>query len=219
MKLLVATRSSHKMAEIREILSDVPGLELLALDDFELPPDPPEDELEPYDSFEANARSKAEHFFALTGIPTVADDSGIEVDALGGAPGVRSKRFAPERDLEGVARDRANNRHLLASLGHVPPAERTARYVCVAALVVRPGECFTFRGEAPGVVIDRPRGGGGFGYDPHMLDPELGLTYAEMSPAEKNARSHRGRAFRALRDALVRGTVAASRASRHSGGP
>jgi XTP/dITP diphosphohydrolase len=204
MKLLVATRSAHKMAEIREILAGVPGLELLALGELELPPDPPEDDLEPHNSFEANACSKAQHFFALTGIPTVADDSGIEVDALGGAPGVRSKRFAPNDGLDGLARDLANNRYLLASLRHVPPWKRTARYVCVAALVTRSGECVTFRGEAPGLVIDEPRGSGGFGYDPHMLDVELGLTYAEMTAAEKNARSHRGKAFRALRDVLVR---------------
>jgi len=204
MKLLVATRSAHKMGEIREILEGVRSLELLALDDLELPPDPPEDELEPHDSFEANARSKAEHYFRLTGVPTVADDSGIEVDALGGAPGVRSKRFALDRGLEGLARDLANNQYLLDRLADVPSEKRTCRYVCVAALVTREGECRTFRGEAPGLVIDDPRGEGGFGYDPHVLDRELGLTYAEMSAAQKNARSHRGRAFEALADYLSR---------------
>jgi XTP/dITP diphosphohydrolase len=191
------------MAEIREILAGVPRLELLALDDLDLPPDPPEDELEPHDSFEENARAKAEHFFRLTGIPTVADDSGIEVDALGGAPGVRSKRYAPGEGLEGLARDLANNRHLLERLRDVPPERRTGRYVCAAALVTGEGERRTFRGEASGVVVDEPRGEGGFGYDPHMLDPELGFTYAEMSATEKNARSHRGRAFEALRDHLI----------------
>lgn len=204
MKLLVATRSAHKMGEIREILEGVRSLELLALDDLELPPDPPEDELEPHDSFEANARSKAEHYFRLTGVPTVADDSGIEVDALGGAPGVRSKRFALDRGLEGLARDLANNQYLLDRLADVPSEKRTCRYVCAAALVTREGECRTFRGEAPGLVIDDPRGEGGFGYDPHVLDRELGLTYAEMSAAQKNARSHRGRAFEALADYLSR---------------
>jgi XTP/dITP diphosphohydrolase len=203
-KLLVATRSAHKLAEIREILADLPGLELLALDDLELPPDPSEDELEPYDTFEENARSKAEHYFRLTGIPTVADDSGIEVDALGGAPGVKSKRFALEHGLTGLARDLANNRYLLERLRDVPPEKRTCRYVCVAVLVTREGARRTFRGEAPGVVVDEPRGEGGFGYDPHVLDRDLGLTYAEMAPAAKSARSHRGRAFEALRDHVSR---------------
>jgi XTP/dITP diphosphohydrolase len=209
MKLLVATRSAHKMAEIHEILANIPALELVGLDDVELPPDPPEDELEPHDTFEGNARSKAEHYFRLAGIPTVADDSGIEVDALGGAPGVRSKRFAMERGLEGLARDLANNHYLLDLLRDVPLEKRTCKYVCVAALVTREGECRTFRGEAPGVVIDEPRGEGGFGYDPHVLDRELGLTYAEMSAAQKNGRSHRGRAFEALRDHFSRSNLRA----------
>ena len=202
MKLLVATRSAHKMAEIRQILGDVPGLELLSLDDTGVAPSVAEEHLEPYDTFEENARSKAEYFHDRSGLPTVADDSGLQVDALGGEPGVRSKRFAPEQGLDGLARDLANNRYLLSLLRDVPPAERRARYVCVAAFVADAGDLHTFRGEAAGLVIDEPRGSGGFGYDPHVLDPELGCTYAEMPAAEKNRRSHRGRAFRALRELL-----------------
>ena len=114
-----------------------------------------------------------------------------------GAPGGRSKRFAPRGGLEGDERDRANNDHLLELMGDTPPKERRARYVCVAALQM-PEEVTIFRGEAPGLIVGRPRGGGGFGYDPLFLDRELGRTFAEISPAEKNARSHRGRAFRAL---------------------
>jgi XTP/dITP diphosphohydrolase len=203
MKLLVATRSRHKMAEIRQILADVPELELLSLDDAGIEPSPAEDELEPHDTFEENARSKAAYFHRLSELPTVADDSGLEVDALGGEPGVRSKRFAPDEGVEGEARDLANNRHLLRLLRDVRPEERTARYVCVAALLNGEGELRTFRGEARGVVIPEARGGGGFGYDPHVLDPELGCTYAEMPAEEKNRRSHRGRAFRLLREALL----------------
>lgn len=202
MRLLVATRSKHKMAEIRQILADVPDLTVLDLDEAGIAPDPVEDDLEVYDTFEENALAKAEHFFRLAGIPTVADDSGIAADALGGAPGVRSKRFAPDTGLGGQERDDANNRHLVEQLADVPPEQRTARYVCVAALV-RPGrEPVFLRGEAPGRVVDEPRGSGGFGYDPHMLDTELGVTFAEMSPEQKNARSHRGAAFRALAEVL-----------------
>ena len=190
------------MSEIRQILADVPDLELLSLGDAGVAPSPEEDELEPYDTFEENARSKAEYFHRVTGLPTVADDSGLEVDALGGEPGVRSKRFAPDEGLDGLERDLANNRHLLRLLRAVPPAERTARYVCVAWLVAGQGSSHSARGEAPGVIVDEPRGGGGFGYDPHVVDPEMGCTYAEMPAEEKNRRSHRGRAFSGLRDVL-----------------
>ncbi|HUF75617.1 MAG TPA: non-canonical purine NTP pyrophosphatase [Longimicrobiales bacterium] len=203
MKLLVATRSGHKMSEIRQILAEVPDLDLLSLDDAGVAPSAAEDELEPFDTFEQNARSKAEHFHRITGLSTVADDSGLEVDFLGGEPGVRSKRFAPEEGLEGLERDLANNRHLLRLLQAVPLEERTARYVCVAWLVREDGESHSFRGEAPGVIVDDPRGSGGFGYDPHVVDPELGCTYSEMPAEEKNRRSHRGRAFGELRKLLA----------------
>lgn len=208
MNLLIATRSAGKMREIRRILAAVPGLVVVGPEEVGLRSDPAEDDLEPYDTFEANARSKALWFHERSGLPTVADDSGIEVDALGGAPGVRSKRFAPDASpgaaaLEGQALDDANNRYLVASLGDVPSAERTARYVCVAVLVDGEGEEIVVRGEAPGTIVDEPRGSGGFGYDPHVLDPELGRTFAEMSAAEKDARSHRGAAFRDLGERLL----------------
>ncbi|HET9948598.1 MAG TPA: non-canonical purine NTP pyrophosphatase [Longimicrobiales bacterium] len=202
MKLVVATRSAHKLEEIRQILAGVPGLELVGLDETALAPSPEEERLEPFDTFEENALSKARWFAERLGLPTVADDSGIVVDALGGAPGVRSKRFAPGDGLRGLERDLANNRHLLALLRDVPSERRTARYVCAAALV-RPGRPpLVRRGEAPGLIVDEPRGSGGFGYDPHVYDPEWGGTYAEMPPEVKNAKSHRGKAFRALAEAL-----------------
>ena len=208
MKLLVATRSAGKMREIRRILADVPGLEVLDLDDAGIAYDPAEEELEPYDTFEENALSKARYFQARAGIATVADDSGISVDALDGAPGVRSKRFAPDggaaaEGLEGQALDDANNRHLVAVLADVPQPDRTARYVCVVALLYdADAEPVFLSGEAPGLIVDEPRGGGGFGYDPQVLVPELGVTYAELSPEEKDARSHRGAAFRQLAELL-----------------
>ena len=116
MDLLVASRSAHKVGEIREILADVPGLRVLGLDEAGVAYDPVEEDLEPFDTFEANARSKAEYFHGRSGLLTVADDSGIEIDALDGAPGVRSKRFAPDQGLDGLERDLANNRHVVAQL-------------------------------------------------------------------------------------------------------
>ena len=202
MKLLVATRSKHKMSEIRRILADVPDLEILDLDQAGVEYSPDEELLEPFDTFEDNARSKADYFQALSGLPTVADDSGLEVDALDGGPGVRTKRFAPVEGLDGEEMDRANNAYLMELLANTPPEGRGARYVCVAVLVERAGEALTFRGEAPGRILDTPRGESGFGYDPIFLDEELEMTFAQISQEEKNARSHRGAAFRALGDRL-----------------
>jgi XTP/dITP diphosphohydrolase len=202
-KLLVATRSAHKLSEIRAILGAVPGVEVLGLVEAGIPHDPAEDALEPHDTFEANALSKARWFHELSGLPAVADDSGLVVDALGGEPGVRSKRFAPG-DEQGEARDRANNRHLLSRLAGLPAEARTARYVCAVALVGTSEGPVVLRGEAEGRILDEPRGRGGFGYDPLFFDPGLGRTFAEVAPEDKNARSHRGRAFRALADRLGR---------------
>lgn len=204
MKLLVATRSEGKMREIRRILAPVPGLDVLSLDDAGIVYHPDEEGLEPYDTFEENATSKARYFAGRSGMATVADDSGIAVDALDGAPGVRSRRFAPDAgvaapDVDGEALDEANNRHLVARLRGLPPGERSARYVCVAVLLHEAdAEPVLFRGEAPGRIVDEPRGTGGFGYDPHVFSDEVGCTYAEMTPDQKDARSHRGAAFRQL---------------------
>lgn len=208
-ELLVATRSRHKMSEIMTMLGDIPGLRLVDLDSAGVEPDPAEEGLEPYDTFEANARSKAEYFHAKSGLPTVADDSGLEVDALGGAPGVRSKRFAPDRGLDGQELDDANNQHLMERLEGVEPERRTGRYVCAAVLVGFPvGEGrepaeVVLRGEAEGLLLDQPRGTGGFGYDPYFFDPDLGQAFAEIHQDVKNARSHRGKAFGALAEWLT----------------
>ena len=213
MKLVVATRSAHKLAEIRALLARVPGLELLGLEEAGVGYHPEEEQLEPYETFEENALSKARYFQRRSGLPTVADDSGIEVEALDGAPGVRSKRFAPvPAGVEGGERDRANNRHLLALLAAradagsgAAPQEitRRARYVCAVALARGVEEPLVLRGEVEGRILAEPRGEGGFGYDPLFLDIESGRTFAELSPAEKNARSHRGRAFGALAERLA----------------
>jgi len=199
MKLVVATRSRDKLREIRAILAPVPVLQVVDLDQAGLPEVPEEEGIEEFETFEENARAKAAWFRERTGLPVVADDSGLEVDALNGAPGVWSKRFAPESEtLSGPSRDQANNRHLLERLEGVPPDERTARYVCVAVLDRGDGSPVAFRGEAEGVILEHPRGEGGFGYDPLFFDPELGRGFGEIAPEAKDARSHRGKAFRAL---------------------
>ena len=205
MRLIVATRSVHKMKEIREILSDIPTLDLMSLDEAGVAYSPEEEMLEPFETFEENAAAKAVYFTRKSGLPTVADDSGLEVEALGGAPGVRTKRFAPGDDLEGEARDRANNAYLLARLAGMPRENRGAKYVCVAALAWDEGEVDFFRGEAPGIVLEEPRGFRGFGYDPVILDQVSGRSFAELTSEEKNDRSHRGRAFRALGERLRAG--------------
>ncbi len=198
MRLLLATRSAHKVREVRRILRDWPTIHVVDLEQAGIGPDPAEDALEPYETFEANALSKARYFHEVSELPTVADDSGLEVDALGGAPGVRTKRFAPEAvRLSGLDLDLANNRHLLRMLDDRLLGERRARYVCVAALVTDEGE-WGFRGEAHGLILGGPQGRGGFGYDPLFFDPLLGKTYAELTEDEKNDRSHRGAAFRAM---------------------
>ena len=202
MELLVSTRSQDKMVEIRRILGDVAGLKVIDLDSAGIPESDDEEGIEIYDTFEENARAKAEYFYAKVGIPTVADDSGLEVDALGGAPGVRSKRFAPDRGLKGKALDGANNDHLVERLGDLEPAKRTGRYVCAAVLVGLDQDPITIRGEAEGLILSEPQGHGGFVYDPYFFDAGLGCSFAELTARDKNERSHRGKAFRELAQRL-----------------
>lgn len=204
MELLLATRSAHKVQEIRTILSGIPRLTVLDLDDIGLEWRDEEEALEPFDTFEENARSKAEYFHARTGLPTVADDSGLEVDALGGAPGVRSKRFAPVEGLTGHKLDQANNNYLVERLGALELEKRTGQYVCAAALLGFTSQMIVTRGEAKGLILAEPRGDGGFGYDPYFFEPNLEMTFAELHPDQKNELSHRGKAFRALTIILER---------------
>ena len=201
---LVATRSPGKLREILKILDGLDGIRLRSLEELGVLPSHEEERVEVFDTFGENAVAKARHFRHLTGMPTIADDSGLSVDALGGAPGVRSRRFAPETDgLSQSEQDEANNRHLLTQLEGVLPETRTARYVCVAALDFGIGKPLTFRGEAAGAILEAPKGSGGFGYDPLFLDPADGRTFAELSAAEKDSRSHRGAAFGALKAHLL----------------
>lgn len=204
MRLILATRSADKAREIGEILHTSQGLELLSLDQLGLPPTDEEDDIEVYDTFARNALAKASFFARKTQLPTLADDSGLGVDALGGEPGVRSKRFAPGDDLTGPERDQANNEFLLERLQDVPPHARTARYTCAAALVWPDrSSCIITLGSCEGEIVRKPRGDHGFGYDPLFLVPTLGLTFAQIPRAQKNRRSHRSRAFRAVAPLLT----------------
>ena len=196
--LLLATRSDGKLREIRPILSRL-GVHLTDLRKLGLP-DASDDELESGDTFEVNALAKARHYFeASGGIPTVADDSGIEVAALGGRPGVRSKRWSERSDLTGQALDDANNAALIAALRGNP--NRRAQYVCVAVFVDAVAEV-SARGQCTGTILEEPRGSGGFGYDPYFLSDELGVTFGEAPLEAKERVSHRGRAFHALQAQL-----------------
>jgi XTP/dITP diphosphohydrolase len=150
-------------------------------------------------TFVENALLKARHASAATGLPAIADDSGLEVDALDGAPGVHSARYAGDD-----ADDAANNEKLLAALANAPAARRTARFRCAMVFVRGPDdpEPLIVDRNWEGYIAQSPRGSGGFGYDPLFIDPDTGRHSAELTPAEKNARSHRGKAARALCDRL-----------------
>jgi XTP/dITP diphosphohydrolase len=191
---LLATRSPGKLRELKPLFADA-GLAIIDLDDAGVAPSADEDALERFETFEENALAKAHYFLARTGHPTIADDSGLEVRALNGAPGVRSKRWSGRIDLSGRALDDANNAALLRALADTE--DRAARYVCAAAYADWTSG-FAVRGEAIGSVVDVPRGENGFGYDPYFLSSELGATFGEAGRAQKEAISHRGRAFRAL---------------------
>jgi XTP/dITP diphosphohydrolase len=192
--LLLATRSADKLREIRRLLADLLDVTVVALDEAGIPEHPEEDALEVFPTFEENALAKARHFAARSGLPTLADDSGLSVDALGGAPGVRSKRFSGRTDLRGRELDAANNALLLERLERVPAERRTARYVCAIALVAPGGAERLHRGGCEGRILEAPRGAEGFGYDPLFFLPEEGATFGELPPERKNRLSHRARA-------------------------
>lgn len=187
MRVVLATMNAGKLAEVAAIVgqaADVVGIGALA--GIELPP---EDGL----TYEENALAKGRAVARAAGVPALADDSGLEVDALGGAPGVRSSRYA------GPACDpAANNEKLLRELDGAPASERGARFVCVAALVTADGREWFTRGEIEGRIAGAPRGTGGFGYDPLFVPTGYERTFAEMTPVEKNEISHRTRAFREI---------------------
>ena len=202
-RLLIATRSVHKLRELGELL-DLANTDLVSLDDLGILDDPVEDG----GTFETNAAIKARFGVRVSGLPSLADDSGLEVDALGGGPGVRTRRYAGED-----ATDEANNRKLLDALRGLPPERRGARYVCALAVALpgragRRGGIVVLRagGTCRGRIAAEPRGSGGFGYDPIFepaSEPPGGRTFGLWTPAQKNAVSHRARAARRLAQRLA----------------
>jgi XTP/dITP diphosphohydrolase len=195
MKLLLATRNAKKLDELRRILAAA-GLdvELVGLDDVPTYPEVPETGL----TFEENALIKAREGATATGLPTVADDSGLAVDVLSGMPGVFSARWAGRH-----GDDKANLELVLAQVADVPDGHLGAAFMCAAALVLPDGGEYVTHGRQPGRLIREPRGDGGFGYDPIFVAAGSDRTNAELTPAEKDAISHRGQAFRALADIIA----------------
>ena len=187
--ILLATTNRGKLAEVRSLLADLP-VRLVGLDNFPNVVEPVEDSA----TFIGNATIKAQHYAALADCWSLADDSGLEVDALQGRPGVYSARFAgPACD------DTANNAKLVKELVSTPPGKRSARFRCALVVAARSGILATAEAAFEGLIVDEPRGENGFGYDPHFLIPSLGKTAAELTRDEKNQISHRGQALRLLR--------------------
>ena len=198
MKILLATRNVKKLVELQRILA---GVSLVGLDDVPTYEEVPESGL----TFADNALIKAREGAARTGLPTVADDSGLAVDVLNGMPGVFSARWAGRH-----GDDRANLELVLAQIADLPDGVRGAAFVCAAALALPDGREWTVHGEMRGRLVRSPRGTGGFGYDPIFVADGRTHTNAELTPAEKDAISHRGKAFRALA-AIIREQLAADR--------
>lgn len=201
MKVLFATRSPGKQREVKRVLQAA-GHEVVFPDEVGVYESGAEETLESSDSFQTNARAKAEYFARRTGLPTVADDSGLEVLSLGGAPGVRSRRWAGASGTTAQV-DAANNAELVRRLRGAPEIKRRARYRCVLVYLPTPGAVpQVFEGVANGSILEEPRGTGGFGYDPYFLSDDLDKSFGEATPEEKDAVSHRGRALAALIQSL-----------------
>jgi XTP/dITP diphosphohydrolase len=193
-RVLIATSNAGKLRDFAGAAA-AHGVEIAAIPNFAELPTPVEDG----HTFEENAIEKAsEYSMAVPGQVVLADDSGLEVDALDGAPGVHSARYAADEPHRAEANtdDDLNNARVLRELAGVPPAKRTARFVCVLAAARDGSTLATFRGVAEGQILDQPRGQGGFGYDPLFYFPSIGRTFAELDPEEKAQYSHRGAAFR-----------------------
>lgn len=206
--LVMATRNAGKVREMAELLKDL-GVRLLSLNDFPEIPEIPELGA----TFAENAAAKASTVARLTGLPALADDSGLEVDALAGRPGVFSARYAQDRTGGRTPTDEDNWRKLLDEMRQVPPEKRQARFVCEIALAWPDGRLLTTRGELAGAIAPEPRGAGGFGYDPVFWLAEYQATVAELDLAVKNRISHRGRALQQLKDRLAAKKAQTSAAS------
>ena len=191
MKVILASQNQHKLVELSAILSQL-GFEIALESEYGLHVDVDETGT----TFEENSLLKAEAVMKASGMPVLADDSGLMVDALDGAPGVYSARYGHKSsDAERIA-------YLLENLKDVPAERRTAKFVCVITCLWPDGRRIVARGECPGQILFAPKGTGGFGYDPVFYLPELEKTYAELAPEEKNAISHRGNALKILKEEL-----------------
>lgn len=185
MKLVLATRNQGKVRELAKLVAPL-GMEVVSMAEYPHVPEVVEDG----ETFEDNAVKKAKSVASATGLLTLADDSGLEVDYLGGAPGVHSARFSGEEKD-----DQANNQKLLRLLEGIPREKRSARFRCVVAIATPEGKVFTASGSCEGVIGTAPKGDGGFGYDPLFYVPDFGKTFSELDLETKNKISHRGRAF------------------------
>ena len=193
MKVVMASNNAHKIAELRAILSAY-GLDVVSQREAGVHVEPEETGT----TFEENSRIKAVAVMQACGLPAVADDSGLMVDALNGEPGVYSARYMGEKTSYEI-----KNWNLIHRLDGVPEKKRTARFVCVIAAVLPDGRTLTAEGTMEGVIAHEPAGAGGFGYDPILMLPEYGKTSAEITMDEKNAISHRGKALRAMKKRLA----------------
>ena len=191
-KLILATGNKNKVCEMQELLADLP-FTIVTIEDYPGLVMPEEDQL----TFAGNAGLKAEAVSKFCGEMALADDSGLEVDALGGRPGVYSARYAGEEGNYA-----ANNRLLLQELSGLPSEQRAARFVCAIAITIPGDQTYIIEESCPGVIAEELKGEGGFGYDPLFIYEPAGLTFAEMSAEEKNKVSHRGRALKRARDLL-----------------
>ena len=191
--IIAASRNQKKIREMEAITKEF-GMKIVSRDEAGLPTTEIEEDGE---TFEANSYKKAYEIMKMSGSPTIADDSGLEVDWLGGAPGVYSARFAGD-----ACDDQANNRKLLDMMKDVPPEKRTARFVSVITMVFPDGKTLVARGETEGTLLTEERGTGGFGYDPLFVPAGMTQTYSQLTPEAKNQISHRGKALRILKELL-----------------
>ena len=194
MRIIAATQNKHKIREMEAITTDF-GMEILTQEEAGLPAVESE---ETGATFEEKSALKARTICSMSGLPAIADDSGLSVDILNGAPGIYSARYAGP-----AADDAANNAKLLAAMADVPAPKRTGRYVSVITLAYPDGRLLTARGECAGTLLTAPRGSGGFGYDPLFVPDGTEMTFAEMSAEQKNRISHRARALARLREILI----------------
>lgn len=196
MKLILASNNAHKLEELRAILSTL-GMDVISQRDAGITVEPDENGA----TFEENSYIKAKSIMDVCGLPTIADDSGLMVDALGGAPGVHSARYGGDR----CKSDRERLELLLENLKDTPDAERGAKFVCVITMLTPDGGCVTARGECHGRILREPQGENGFGYDPVFFVPEKGCSFAQLPAGEKNRISHRANALKIFAEKIREG--------------